>query len=333
MTNPEINNGNPDNFPGGPPMVKIDGATVRRLREQKGLTQLYVATVVQVTTDTISRWENRRYPSIKKENAEKLAEALEVDLAALLEQLETPAPSAAAPVPEPARVSEPETAAPAMPLPPDPRRRLLLGLAVTLLLALTLTLLFRFGSGSSREPLPTFAATRILPAHVPPGQEFPVLLRVSAQPAAALALIIRENLPPGCQFILASPALTGASGPDGQIKWVSRLEGKERLFGYLLTSPAGAAFGSALSFRGQLVAGSRGEATAMVSGSEQMVVSPFHWADSNGDNRIDDEEILVVYDRFGDLEEFAALRDELDQLWTGGGYRWDASSHKYLVGK
>ena len=52
-------------LPGGIQMVKIDGARVRRLREQKGLTQLYVATAVQVTTDTISRWENKRYPSIK----------------------------------------------------------------------------------------------------------------------------------------------------------------------------------------------------------------------------------------------------------------------------
>ncbi|HSH14379.1 MAG TPA: helix-turn-helix transcriptional regulator, partial [Desulfurivibrionaceae bacterium] len=74
---------------GGPPMVRIDGAKARRIRENKGLTQLYVATVVQVTTDTISRWENRRYPTIKKENAEKLAEALGVELPALLDELET----------------------------------------------------------------------------------------------------------------------------------------------------------------------------------------------------------------------------------------------------
>jgi transcriptional regulator with XRE-family HTH domain len=47
-------------LPGGIMMVKIDGSKVRRLREQKGLTQLYVATAVQVTTDTISRWENKR---------------------------------------------------------------------------------------------------------------------------------------------------------------------------------------------------------------------------------------------------------------------------------
>jgi len=56
--------------------VDINGDKIRLLREQKELTQLYLATVVGVTTDTISRWENRRYPAIKLDNARKLAEAL-----------------------------------------------------------------------------------------------------------------------------------------------------------------------------------------------------------------------------------------------------------------
>ena len=69
-------------------MVKIDGSKVRSLRESKGLTQLYISTVVGVTTDTISRWENKRYPSIKEENALKLADALEVSLEQILEKEE-----------------------------------------------------------------------------------------------------------------------------------------------------------------------------------------------------------------------------------------------------
>ena len=76
------------NYPAGPAMVKIDGTRVRAIREQKGLTQLYVATVVEVTTDTVSRWENKRYPTIKKENGLKLAEALEVDLSEILDSAE-----------------------------------------------------------------------------------------------------------------------------------------------------------------------------------------------------------------------------------------------------
>ena len=68
------------------PVSAIDGAKIKSLRETKKLTQLYVASVVGVTTDTISRWENNRYPTIKRDNAEKLASALEVELADILRQ-------------------------------------------------------------------------------------------------------------------------------------------------------------------------------------------------------------------------------------------------------
>lgn len=77
-------------YPGGQVMIRIDGTKIRQIREQKGLTQLYIATAVEVTTDTVSRWENKRYPSIKKENALKLAQALEVDLSELMESESEP---------------------------------------------------------------------------------------------------------------------------------------------------------------------------------------------------------------------------------------------------
>ncbi len=75
-----------NSFAGPMSMVKIDGAKIKQLREQQGLTQLYLATAVEVTTDTISRWENRRYPSIKRDNGLKLAEALNVPLEDILEE-------------------------------------------------------------------------------------------------------------------------------------------------------------------------------------------------------------------------------------------------------
>lgn len=315
------------NYPGGPPMVRIDGAAARRIREQNGLTQLYVATVVQVTTDTISRWENRRYPSIRKENAEKLAEALGVELTVLLEQAEPPAPLAVADLPP---------AAPAPPAPPpatSSRRRSRFWLAGMVLLVLALLPLARFFLTDRREPLPQITATRILPAHAPPGQDFPVLLKVSSQPAAAFALIIRENPPAGCRLTGAFPAVTGSAGQEGQIKWVSRLEEREKLFAYRLTSPTAGPSGAALRFQGQVVAGSKGETTAAITGAERMAISPYHWADLDSDHRIDDEEILWVYEVFGTVEGFDDLHDEVDSIWTAGGYRWDEKQHKYLVGQ
>ncbi len=40
----------------GVAMVRISGEKLRSLREQQELTQLYLATAVEVTTETISRW-------------------------------------------------------------------------------------------------------------------------------------------------------------------------------------------------------------------------------------------------------------------------------------
>ncbi|MBE0595835.1 MAG: helix-turn-helix transcriptional regulator, partial [Desulfuromonadales bacterium] len=81
------------------PTVCLDGTAIRRIREEKKLTQLYVAKVVGVTTDTVSRWENNRYPSIKRDNALKLAEALEVSLADILQKppAEPPPPATHSP--------------------------------------------------------------------------------------------------------------------------------------------------------------------------------------------------------------------------------------------
>ncbi len=329
MTNPSTNNG-PDNLLGGPPMVKIDGAAIRRIREANGLTQLYVATVVQVTTDTISRWENRRYPSIKKENAEKLAEALGVELSELLEREGDPPGSEGC---TPATVeAEPELSQPPTPAALAPVRRSAWRLALILPAAAILVAGIWFILAGRPEPLPV-TATRVLPAHIPPGQDFPVLLKVSSPPPASFALIIRENLPPGCRLINATPAATAPTGRAGQITWVSRLEGGERLFAYRLTSPTTAKPGSALRFQGQVVAGGRSETPTSISGPEQLGIALYHWADRNGDNRIDDEEILWVYDLFGTLEGFDDLRDEVDRIWTAGWYSWDATTGHYRVVK
>ena len=67
--------------------VCLDGTEVKRIREGQQLTQCYVSKMVGVTTDTISRWENKRYPTIRRENALKLAEALEVPLVDILNKL------------------------------------------------------------------------------------------------------------------------------------------------------------------------------------------------------------------------------------------------------
>ncbi|MCI5141735.1 MAG: XRE family transcriptional regulator, partial [Candidatus Electrothrix sp. ATG1] len=64
--------------------VAIDGSKIKQIRESKGLTQDYLATVVGVAIRTVSCWENTRSPNIKRENAESVAKALEVPLEDIL---------------------------------------------------------------------------------------------------------------------------------------------------------------------------------------------------------------------------------------------------------
>ena len=110
------------------PMVRIDGARVKELREKQGLTQLYMASVVRVTTETISRWENGRYPSIKGDNGEKLAEALGVELADILE-IDTQPEGTVEISPE---NSPPSSPPPKLALPPKLKRHLSVILMVVL---------------------------------------------------------------------------------------------------------------------------------------------------------------------------------------------------------
>src|SRR5512138_2808817 len=90
--------------------LRLHGDVIRQLRESRGLTQLYVAEVVGVTVDTVSRWENNRTSTVKRDNAQALARALEVELDDILRD---EPPGAQPPPPEP----EPRDAPPVEPSP------------------------------------------------------------------------------------------------------------------------------------------------------------------------------------------------------------------------
>ena len=131
-------------------MVRIDGAKIRQQRENQKLTQLYISTIVGVTTDTISRWENKHYQSIKLENAEKLAQALEVPFEDILKQEETPEP-------EP-QVSDFQTQAHENPQPSGRRKRAII-LAALLIVVISGIVLYSIFS-----QLPQFSVSAKLRA-------------------------------------------------------------------------------------------------------------------------------------------------------------------------
>jgi transcriptional regulator with XRE-family HTH domain len=305
-------------YPGPSQMIKIDGSGVRRLRESKGLTQLYIATVVGVTTDTISRWENKRYPSIKEENALKLAEALEVPLEQILENEEEPSRPDEIPA---IGVSESRV--------PKSNRILLW------LLLLILVLLLPFIWYSYKRPAPvTIFATRLLPPHIPAGQPFPVVIQVTTKQQGPSSLILKESIPKGCEPIGSAPPFTGFDKKTGSLRWISRTTGQVTTFVYLakkISNETGPTNESPLRFNGLVTLRDKNSPETIIAGSLILPLADYHWADANRDNRIDDDEILAVYDIFSALDTIKYDWQEIDDIWSGESYYWDKIKEEFVI--
>ncbi len=316
-------------------VVRIDGNKVRRLRESKGLTQLYVATVVGVTTDTISRWENRRYPTIKRENAEKLAAALEVGLEEILEEEPEAQDKETATETEPPTAESAEKISGYRKYGPEteekffgkafssPARFILLTLVLALLAGLT----WYFLMGIPVK----FKSERLLPRHAAPGQTFPVVITVECETSGPVSLILRENLPRECIPQKALPPFTAWDKDAHRLKWLFHSEGARATFLYLASVAPDTSMGSILRFQGTATVRKGVNNTQPVQGPGKLEVLPLHWADVNGDGKIDDEEILTVYEELGRFQEVDFGLRQIEAIWAGEGYRWDEKSKSFLV--
>ncbi|MFA6898876.1 MAG: helix-turn-helix transcriptional regulator [Desulfurivibrionaceae bacterium] len=337
---------------GGIPMVNIDGAKIRRIREEKGLTQLYVATVVGVTTDTISRWENRRYPTIKKENAIKLAEALEAQMADIIDhgqpappieppslqacappEQETPAPppeTAAEPArPEAASAAEPATPQTAPPKPRHKSRPVVVLLGAFLLLALVGLVLIRWYTGNDGEGQVT--AFRTLPTHVTPGIPFPVVIEVTTNASRPFSLILKETLPPNCIPAQGKPQFTNQETDPPVLKWIGKITGEHAVYSYLAKLKPETKLDTIHQFIGAVTVRSDDNPSIPLSGNDSLQASPFHWADSNSDGRIDDEELLFVNETYGGIDGLHFGKKLIEEIWAAKGYRWNPETRSYEI--
>jgi transcriptional regulator with XRE-family HTH domain len=292
------------------PVVAIDGVKAKAIRETKKLTQLYVASVVGVTTDTISRWENNRYPTIKRDNAEKLASALEVELAEILRQEEAVEPVAEAP-PPPERSGH--------------RRAWLIACAVTALLAVAAVFLFR-------QTLPAPMATRWLPRFGAPGAVIPVQIRISRRDAAGTGLIVKERLPAEWKLVSAHPpAATGQGGTD-EVKWLIPPGYGPVTLSYAVQVSPEAPLRTAASFSGEIILHDGGITRRGACGGDSTVtVAGVHWADRNGDGRIDDDEIMPAYYLTEEMKGVGIDWKTIEAIWSGKGYRWDPRTREFVV--
>jgi transcriptional regulator with XRE-family HTH domain len=287
------------------PIVAIDGTAIKRIREAKKLTQLYVASVVGVTTDTISRWENNRYPTIKRDNAEKVATALEVPLEEILRQ----EPSAPEPEPE------------AVPLPSTRRQRLAplvlaVGLGTLLVTLLVGIVLSRWGAVE-------LAAIRTLPPFGAPGQLVPVQVKVERRAATGGGFIVKERIPAGWRFVSSNPPVTGDVG-EREVKWLVPGGAGPVAISYTLLAPREFPLGQQAEFGGEIVLAD-GNATrrGTIGGTGRLTVNGRHWADTNGDGRIDDNEIMPAYYLSEEMKGLGLDWKTIETIWSSAGYTWN----------
>jgi transcriptional regulator with XRE-family HTH domain len=311
-----------NSFIGPMSMVKIDGAKIKMLREQQGLTQLYLATAVEVTTDTISRWENRRYPSIKRDNGLRLAEALNVELDDLLEKIaEDDKKEVSAHEKTSTEHIQPVDLSLKKPSGLRNKRHLFFIAAAILLPALIVTWYI------PRAPsLAQFAVERIAPSHCISGQPFPVVIKVSGAPDTANALIIKENVPEQATILATSPNLPAGALKNKQIKWLKKID-RTALYAYVITIAGKeedvAHFGGTAAISGEI------EAT--IQGDNTIFLGRHHWADTDKDNIISDNEVLAVYDLYSEVTDLDIDIDLIEEIWMGSAYQWDSSTATFRI--
>ncbi len=289
--------------------VAIDGEAIRQIREEKRLTQLYVSKVVGVTTDTVSRWENKRYPTIRRDNAIKLAEALEVELENILKQE----------MPE----SAPEIDIPVVQKPKRPWSLLL-----WLLLLGAISLGYYFKNGSYHPP--QLEAKRLVPAYAAPASRVLVQVKLSSDKPLK-GMILREEFPRGWKLLEADPPASSLDNLEGMARWIFRSPEQSLVVSYMLEVAGEAQVGSLVKFSGQLIANPDGRRFEVpLEDSGEIQVQPIHWADTNGNQIIDDLEILEVSDLIDASGRLHLGWEQIEKLWDAGGYEWNAKQKSFV---
>ncbi len=289
-------------IPRRPVSVAIDGDRVRQIREEKELTQLYIAEVIGVSVDTVSRWENKRTQAIRADNVRALAAALDV------------------PVEDITLAKNTQEAVP----PGKGRHRALLApLTVAVLMAGAV------GGWHWHGASPELVALRRLPAYTAPGTAVPVVVRARVVAGEVGRMVLREQLPPGWQFVGASPAPDQGPDASGRLRWIVPVNGGRATVAYVVRAPAGAPESSAHRFTGEVVTAGKEGRNVAVRGEERIDLEYIYWADEDGDFQVGDGEVLDALERLETVPDLGVDTGDLRALWGADEYEWDREKGEF----
>ncbi len=298
----------------GVAMVQVSGPKIRSLREEQNLTQLYLATAVGVTTETISRWERQEAPTLKEENGLKLAEALAVPITEIVAVSEAQA-----------QKQEPEKEDPVVSPVRSVKKVLFFIAANILLLGVLLFLIIMFRGSESLH----LSARRIMPSHTLTGHPFPVVVKVDFESGKTSSLLLKEQLPVGCIVLHTVPEATVVDG--GFLKWIDKDGPGKRSFSYIAKCDASARNDDFSSFVGTLLVRQSSRQEVEVDGRSRIHLLEYHWADADKNHIVDDEELLAVYDDFGRIDGLNVDIEEVETIWMGSGYRWNPETSVFKI--
>ena len=287
--------------------VQLDGSAIRRIREEQKLTQFYIAKVVGVTTDTVSRWENNRYPTVRRDNAVLLAEALEVPVEDILLDVASTGKHAVG-----FRFS-----------------------LMTYLLIGVFCVLSSFGLYFYLNRIHVddyqLSVQRLLPPHASVATHLPVRVLIEISSGTIDGMVLRENFPKGFKLIEADPIPSSLDNINGSARWILQSVTRPLLVSYLLQPDPSIVPGDTLRFQGDLIVHSSGENnTAMVAGDTLIPVDNYHWADANRDLIIDDGEALDASVTSIAMENVHVDWDLIEAIWEAGRYRFDSEKQKFI---
>ncbi len=174
------------------------------------------------------------------------------------------------------------------------------------------------------------AATRVAPEHIIVGHPFPVVIKVDVDKVPS-SFILKEMVPENCILAGAPPAGMVVDEKTGELKWIVKAKDSVVHIGYMLQSKRTIEEGESIKFSGRITQRkTRGKGHDTV-GRQLASVSSYHWADSDENSIIDDEEILAVYDDYNEIDGLELNMDLIEEIWFGNGYNWESSSGKLIV--
>jgi len=262
-----------------------------------------------VTTDTISRWENNRYPSVKRENVLRLAEALECRFEDLLQPLED---NSAIEVEKGSGEASKGVF------------WIFLFFFVLILVGGSYYFIIR-----PHRALPQVTAIRWSPGFAAPGSVIPVLVRLRAE-GQHQGFILREHYPSGWKLIEANPPASSLDNIQGTARWIVKAGEERPRIAYLLKVDSEAGLEKEAILNGDLVAKAEGPVPVTVAGGSKLKVAPHHWADLNGDDIIQDSEILQASDIVDEMQGVHLDWNLLEKLWNAGQYRYDQKKREFV---